>query len=38
VHEPEELSRRTTRWARPAYRTFFDPDGRPRGLRGTSDF
>jgi phosphatidylserine/phosphatidylglycerophosphate/cardiolipin synthase-like enzyme len=38
VHEPEELPRRTTRWARPAYRLLCDPDGRPRRLRGTSDF
>ncbi len=37
-HEPPQLSRRTARWARPAYRLFFDPDGRPKGLRGTSDF
>jgi phosphatidylserine/phosphatidylglycerophosphate/cardiolipin synthase-like enzyme len=25
-------------WAGPAYRVLFDPDGRPRGLRGTSTF
>jgi phosphatidylserine/phosphatidylglycerophosphate/cardiolipin synthase-like enzyme len=38
VHEPPELSRRTRAWARTAYRLFYDPDGRPRPLRGTGDF
>ena len=32
------LPRRTTLWARPAYRDVYDPDGRPRRLRGTTDF
>jgi phosphatidylserine/phosphatidylglycerophosphate/cardiolipin synthase-like enzyme len=38
LHEPPRLSRRTTLWAKRAYRLFYDPDGRPRPLRGTSDF
>jgi phosphatidylserine/phosphatidylglycerophosphate/cardiolipin synthase-like enzyme len=38
VHEPPRLSRGTTWWARPTYRLAYDPDGRPRRLRGTSDF
>ena len=38
VHEPPVLPRRTTRWAAPAYRLLYDPDGRPRRLRGTTDF
>jgi phosphatidylserine/phosphatidylglycerophosphate/cardiolipin synthase-like enzyme len=38
VHEPPRLSRGTTWWARPAYRLAYDPDARPRRLRGTSDF
>jgi phosphatidylserine/phosphatidylglycerophosphate/cardiolipin synthase-like enzyme len=38
LHEPPRLSRRTTLWARPAYRLAYDPDGRPRALRGTSEF
>ena len=38
VHEPPRLPRRTTLWARPAYRYAYDPDGRPRRLRGTTDF
>jgi phosphatidylserine/phosphatidylglycerophosphate/cardiolipin synthase-like enzyme len=38
VHEPEELSGRTSRWAAAAYRRLYDPDGRPRHLRGTTDF
>jgi phosphatidylserine/phosphatidylglycerophosphate/cardiolipin synthase-like enzyme len=37
-HEPPALSRRTERWAARAYRRFYDPDGRPRWLRGTSEF
>ena len=37
-HEPAAVSARKRRWARPAYRTFFDPDGRPRSLRGTARF
>ena len=37
-HDPPALSRRTERWAARAYRRFYDPDGRPRWLRGTSEF
>ena len=37
-HVPDELSRRTSRWAAAAYRRLYDPDGRPRRLRGTTDF
>ncbi len=37
-HVPTALSARTRLWARAAYRTFYDPDGRPRKLRGTTDF
>ena len=38
LHEPPRLPRRTTLWARPAYRLVYDPDGRPRRLRGTTEF
>ena len=38
LHEPAAVPRRTTRWARPVYRWVYDPDGRPRRLRGTSEF
>jgi phosphatidylserine/phosphatidylglycerophosphate/cardiolipin synthase-like enzyme len=38
VHDPPRLPRRTTLWARPAYHLAYDPDGRPRRLRGTTDF
>ena len=37
-HEPPALPARTRWWARPAYRVLYDPDGRPRGIRGTTDF
>jgi phosphatidylserine/phosphatidylglycerophosphate/cardiolipin synthase-like enzyme len=37
-HEPPVLPARTRLWARPAYRLLYDPDGRPRGIRGTTDF
>ena len=37
-HEHEVLPRRTRLWARAAYRRLYDPDGRPRRLRGTTDF
>jgi phosphatidylserine/phosphatidylglycerophosphate/cardiolipin synthase-like enzyme len=37
-HEPESLSRNQQRWAPLLYRTLFDPDGRPRRLRGTRRF
>ena len=38
VHEPVRISSRAARWAAPVYRRFFDPDGRPRRLRGTAEF
>ena len=37
-HVPPVLPRRTRLWARAAYRALYDPDGRPRRLRGTTDF
>jgi phosphatidylserine/phosphatidylglycerophosphate/cardiolipin synthase-like enzyme len=37
-HEPEPLSRRQELWSPLLYRTVFDPDGRPRRLRGTRRF
>jgi phosphatidylserine/phosphatidylglycerophosphate/cardiolipin synthase-like enzyme len=37
-HEPPAVPAATARWARPAYLTLYDPDGRPRGLRGTTHF
>jgi phosphatidylserine/phosphatidylglycerophosphate/cardiolipin synthase-like enzyme len=37
-HVPPLLPARTRRWARAAYLTLYDPDGRPRRLRGTADF
>jgi len=37
-HEFPELPRTARWWAVPAYRTAFDPDGRPRRLRGTREF
>ena len=37
-HVPSVLPARTRLWARPAYRTIYDPDGRPRRLRGTTNF
>ena len=37
-HVPPALSASTQLWARPAYLTVYDPDGRPRRLRGTTDF
>jgi phosphatidylserine/phosphatidylglycerophosphate/cardiolipin synthase-like enzyme len=37
-HVPSALTARTQRWARPAYLALYDPDGRPRGLRGTARF
>jgi phosphatidylserine/phosphatidylglycerophosphate/cardiolipin synthase-like enzyme len=38
LHVLPPLSRSKQLWAAPIYRFFFDPDGRPRGLRGTSTF
>ncbi|MFW5471580.1 phospholipase D-like domain-containing protein [Knoellia sp. CPCC 206435] len=37
-HVPPTVSTVTRRWARPAYAALYDPDGRPRRLRGTTDF
>ncbi|WP_154402672.1 phospholipase D family protein [Nocardioides speluncae] len=37
-HVPRALPARTRLWARAAYRAFYDPDGRPRRLRGTTRF
>jgi phosphatidylserine/phosphatidylglycerophosphate/cardiolipin synthase-like enzyme len=37
-HVLPEVSRRAELWAGPAYRMLFDPDGRPRRLRGTAEF
>ncbi|MFM9429900.1 phospholipase D family protein [Arthrobacter sp. MP_2.3] len=37
-HTPEPVSARQRRWAVPISRFIVDPDGRPRRLRGTSEF
>jgi phosphatidylserine/phosphatidylglycerophosphate/cardiolipin synthase-like enzyme len=37
-HVPPALSARTRLWAATAYRTLYDPDGRPRRMRGTDRF
>ena len=37
-HVPPVLGPVTRRWAAAAYRTVYDPDGRPRPLRGTTEF
>jgi phosphatidylserine/phosphatidylglycerophosphate/cardiolipin synthase-like enzyme len=37
-HEPEPVSDRQRRWASWLYRPLFDPDGRPRRLRGGQRF
>jgi phosphatidylserine/phosphatidylglycerophosphate/cardiolipin synthase-like enzyme len=37
-HVPTPLPPRTRLWARAAYHTLYDPDGRPRDLRGTTHF
>ena len=37
-HALTPVRRAARLWARPAYRFLFDPDGRPRGLRGTEKF
>jgi phosphatidylserine/phosphatidylglycerophosphate/cardiolipin synthase-like enzyme len=37
-HEHTELPRTTRVWASAAYKLLYDPDGRPRRLRGTTDF
>ena len=38
THTLPEIGRVARAWAGPAYRTMFDPDGRPRRLRGTREF
>lgn len=37
-YRQERLSRRTIAWAAPLYRTFYDPDGRPRRMRRRAEF
>ena len=37
-HEPDPVTGLTRLWAGPAYRWFFDPDDRPRGLRHKLQF
>jgi phosphatidylserine/phosphatidylglycerophosphate/cardiolipin synthase-like enzyme len=37
-HRPDPVSRLQRVWAEPLYRTFFDPDARPRRLRRSTDF
>jgi phosphatidylserine/phosphatidylglycerophosphate/cardiolipin synthase-like enzyme len=37
-YRQDRLPRRTTVWAAPLYRTFYDPDGRPRSLRRDNEF
>jgi hypothetical protein len=37
-HVLAPVRRAVRMWAAPAYRILFDPDGRPRGLRGTNNF
>lgn len=37
-HVVTPVRRAVRLWADPAYRILFDPDGRPRGLRGTDKF
>jgi phosphatidylserine/phosphatidylglycerophosphate/cardiolipin synthase-like enzyme len=37
-HVPPPVRSRTRTWAGPLYRILCDPDGRPRRLRGTTDF
>jgi len=37
-HVPTDLPARTRRWAGPAYRTLYDPDGRPRRLKGSDQY
>jgi phosphatidylserine/phosphatidylglycerophosphate/cardiolipin synthase-like enzyme len=38
AHDLPRVRRGVAAWAGPAYRLVFDPDGRPRGLRGTDRF
>jgi phosphatidylserine/phosphatidylglycerophosphate/cardiolipin synthase-like enzyme len=37
-YRQDELSWRTRSWAAPLYRTFYDPDGRPRRMRRKNEF
>jgi phosphatidylserine/phosphatidylglycerophosphate/cardiolipin synthase-like enzyme len=37
-HNPQPVPRLHRLWADPVYRLIVDPDGRPRGLRGTARF
>jgi hypothetical protein len=37
-HEPQEVPHWARVWARPFYRAFVDPDGRPGHLREDRDF
>ncbi len=37
-YDAPRLGRRTLAWARPLYRTVYDPDGRPRSLRRSGGF
>jgi phosphatidylserine/phosphatidylglycerophosphate/cardiolipin synthase-like enzyme len=37
-HDPEPVSPSQRLWAEPIYRFIVDPDGRPRGQRGTANF
>jgi phosphatidylserine/phosphatidylglycerophosphate/cardiolipin synthase-like enzyme len=37
-YQPPHLSRLTLLWATPMYRVVYDPDGRPRSLRGSGRF
>ena len=37
-HRPDPVSRTTRLWAAPMYRAVYDPDGRPRRIRGGHEF
>ncbi len=37
-HRPVPVSRLARLWAAPMYRALYDPDGRPRGIRGGTEF
>lgn len=37
-HQPQPVSRLQRLWARPLYRRIYDPDGRPRRLKGSRQF
>jgi phosphatidylserine/phosphatidylglycerophosphate/cardiolipin synthase-like enzyme len=38
AHEPKPVSRLMRLWAGPMYRALYDPDGRPREMRGSTQF